>query len=683
MTTRLHHRSKRQLRRRLGSVLVLRVIWTVTIIWAEWLYFDLSISGCRWPLEPSGSNSKADPSTGKPFHVLILADPQLPSMEYSYPTRIYPLRWLSIKIIDQFIRKSWRLVIRNTQPDAIVFLGDLLDGGIAAVDPITFRSYVNRFYHTFAIPSGLLPPLSANQSNDSPRLIHLVGNHDVGLYPSTSTINSTLARQRFTKHWSPGKLNGKVEWGNHTMIWLDALSVIEEAKRKASGMTDETEGEVTQFLKGLSGPEMLLPKVLFTHVPLWRPEGTSCGPLRESRREIHQGAGINYQNEIPEAATKIILERVQPDLIFSGDDHDYCEVVHTISSTSLANPSPLSIGEISVKSFSMGMGVKNPGYHLLTLFNPARFGKAPDEKTTFHKPCFLPDQIWIYTHIYLPLFILSIAVFFGPPVWKYVKKTTATTRQQAKTNGLPIHRSQRHRKSLSRTLMFTKPSSGSLSSSSSSAEDARSDEEASSARFVTHRPRRSTSLGLGIGLGIGLGLEGGEGFNPSSAGMLSYHSPVDSGHDDERFSQPSPALGLDMSKMRRSIDVTGGTIGGSDFNSYPPPSHHYGRSLSSRFQSNDPISSRTHQQPEQLMLRLVRLLIGRKLGESLKRWLMKRGIISASPGYPQQRRPSRSFNENIRRNNLSSILNLCCIKLFQLLWVILVVYFLFSKFKMV
>jgi len=37
-----------------------------------------------------------------------------------------------------------------------------------------------------------------------------------------------------------------------------------------------------------TGPSKL-PRVLLSHIPLFRPEGTSCGSTRESARTLHQG----------------------------------------------------------------------------------------------------------------------------------------------------------------------------------------------------------------------------------------------------------------------------------------------------------------------------------------------------------------------------------------------------------
>ncbi|PLW10289.1 hypothetical protein PCASD_24895 [Puccinia coronata f. sp. avenae] len=690
---------------RLSSLIVLRTLWSITLIGAEWIHFQRTVSHCEWP------TTKQAEAEAQVFHLLIIADPQLPTSEYSYPGRLAPLRWLSIKIIHQFIRKSWRLLIRNTNPHAIIFLGDLLDGGIATIDQAKFRAYVHRFFHTFPIPPNIS---NSTTLNHSPRLIYLVGNHDVGLYPSTSRERSQQARQRFINTWPPGALNGHIEWGNHTAIWIDALSLIEEYKRKAAGLLaeGEPEGEVTQFIKQLSGADMLLPKILFTHVPLWRPEGTSCGPLRESKREIHQGLGFNYQNEIPEEPSKMILEKIQPSLIFSGDDHDYCEVVHTLPSTSLANPSPLSIHEISVKSFSMGMGVHQPGYHLLSLSNPARFGRAPDEQTTFHRPCLLPDQIRIYTHVYLPLLVVSLVVLFGGPVYRLVKSSTAAaaSRRQAKTNGLPIHhRTHRHRKSLSRTLMFSshKPTtttatssttiSGSISSSecSSSGDEGhnKSDEEPHAPRFISHRARRSASLGLGMGMGIGLGIDHGDGFHSptmSTTGMLSYHSPVDSGHDDARFSHPSPADPTLAHKFRRSLELASAAAAPGD--PVYPPQLPLGRSLSSRFQSVPAIPSSAFSSSssgllscsQRLFLRVLRLLLGRRLAERIRSLLVHARLLagpssssSSSSSAPGSSAADPLANESLlhcRRRRRKGPLQAAAADLLRLLWVILVVY---------
>lgn len=165
--------------------------------------------------------------------------------------------------------------------------------------------------------------------------------------------------------------------------------------------------------------------MLFSHIPLSRPSHTSCGPLRE-KGTIHHGAGLGYQNTLSDEASRFLLQNVRPFIIFryvpfhslvvdflelfwltgilhSGDDHDYCSITHSFPPRQ-DDPSRrhAQADEISVKSFSMAMGIKRTGFQLLSLVSP-----SPDQ-VQLHKPCQLPNQLQIYLWGYLPLLVLSI-----------------------------------------------------------------------------------------------------------------------------------------------------------------------------------------------------------------------------------------------------------------------------------
>jgi hypothetical protein len=66
----------------------------------------------------------------------------------------------------------------------------------------------------------------------------------------------------------------------------------------------------------LSTPHLAIqpPVILFSHIPLYRPEGTDCGPLRE-RGTIRQGFGTGYQNTLGQDATNFLLQKLKPSLI--------------------------------------------------------------------------------------------------------------------------------------------------------------------------------------------------------------------------------------------------------------------------------------------------------------------------------------------------------------------------------
>lgn len=83
----------------------------------------------------------------------------------------------------------------------------------------------------------------------------------------------------------------------------------------------------------------------------------------------------------------------------SGDDHDYCEYAHTVET------SVTPVREVTVKSLSMAMGIRRPGFQLLSLIPPEH------SKPTFSDaPCLMPDQLGIYLSIYVPLILLSLII---------------------------------------------------------------------------------------------------------------------------------------------------------------------------------------------------------------------------------------------------------------------------------
>lgn len=57
------------------------------------------------------------------------------------------------------------------------------------------------------------------------------------------------------------------------------------------------------------------PLILFSHIPLSRPEGASCGPLRE-KGWIRAGRGAGYENTLSQATTNMLLETFRPSLVF-------------------------------------------------------------------------------------------------------------------------------------------------------------------------------------------------------------------------------------------------------------------------------------------------------------------------------------------------------------------------------
>lgn len=66
-------------------------------------------------------------------HVDSLLPQQLLDLR-SFPDRSLLRRYASIWATDNYARKAWRMILRRHRPDAVFFLGDLLDSGVEVTD---------------------------------------------------------------------------------------------------------------------------------------------------------------------------------------------------------------------------------------------------------------------------------------------------------------------------------------------------------------------------------------------------------------------------------------------------------------------------------------------------------------------------------------------------------------------
>ena len=95
---------------------------------------------------------------------------------------------------------------------------------------------------------------------------------------------------------------------------------------------------------------------------------------------------------------------ILPFTIFcSGDDHDYCEYTHQL--VPAHGPTQVT-PETTVKTISMVMNVRRPGFQLLSLYPTTQ--RTEDTPSYLDIPCLLPDQLRIYLNIYLPLLVISL-----------------------------------------------------------------------------------------------------------------------------------------------------------------------------------------------------------------------------------------------------------------------------------
>ena len=282
----------------------------------------------------------------------------------------------------------------------------------------------------------------------------LPGNHDLGF----GALVQLSVRDRFQAHF--GDPNRIDVLGNHTFVSIDSPSLSAHSQYMASGYeSDQSQvqdvkylwDESIDFIEDVRTPaskvidnslheyfpgkpksfglqhevsdpveaahrtpprdaqpaltKPKLPVVLLTHVPLWRLQDTDCGKDRENGHAIRIAMGYQYQNVITQSLSKDIVTKVSSAgeivQIFSGDDHDYCDVNHRYNlpawPQSDGGKSTLqNIREITVKSFSWAMGVRKPGFQLVSLWNPVDAQgnslRKPSSTIQSHM-CLLPDQL--------------------------------------------------------------------------------------------------------------------------------------------------------------------------------------------------------------------------------------------------------------------------------------------------
>ncbi|KAI6135705.1 Metallo-dependent phosphatase-like protein [Pisolithus croceorrhizus] len=392
----------------------LRILWVLVVLWHELRAFDWALQSCLWP---DSEQLQAQLPNSRVARILVIADPQVLD-EHSYPERGAFMSFLTQLMVDLNLRKSWRAAFHHLQPDAVVVLGDMMDNGRKSMSTTEYENYHQRYRDIFKAYKRPVPTY------------YLPGNHDVGLGASASF--SLEADSRYTSHFGPR--NHYTSVGNHTLVFIDATALAEEdVLRAGRGHSFDSWPAVRygpiEFVKQIAASHSGGSFVLFTHIPLARPQNASCGPLRE-RGTIRQGFGFGYQNTLMEGATVFLLDRLKPSLILSGDDHDYCDYQHIIPSTNT------SVREVTVKSFSIAMGVRRPGFQLLSLISTVPLDDSLNQVPVLpplDTPCFLPDQIGIYLQVYLPLTVLSLAFLLLCNVLWSTQRVRGTKRDRSRT----------------------------------------------------------------------------------------------------------------------------------------------------------------------------------------------------------------------------------------------------------
>ncbi|KAJ2848665.1 hypothetical protein IWW36_003160 [Coemansia brasiliensis] len=362
-------------------VLLLRVFWVVILLYGEIGVFYKHIRQCKWPTKGHLDEEAV--------RVAIIADPQIVD-HYSYDQTGLLLKVVEF-FTDIYMRKSYIILQQQQQkPETVVFLGDLMDGGREWDDKAWLSEY-QRFLLLFR-----------NRNPSNTRVYYMAGNHDIGI--GNTVVESALIRF----HEYVGPTNQVLHIGGHEIVLLDTLTLESD-----SASVNSSSRSLVELLRMNNEQEHSKPRILFSHVPLWRPPDTPCGPLRQHPKPLLNRRGYQFRDQLFQNTTEYILEAIQPVAIFSGDDHDTCTVTHTIDSSGRAVP------EYTIGAFGWASGVPIASYGLLTLY-PASDANEPEFAL---QNCFLPYQLGIYkayawaflTLDYFAFSKLHKRVMYNPP----------------------------------------------------------------------------------------------------------------------------------------------------------------------------------------------------------------------------------------------------------------------------
>ncbi|CAG8974931.1 hypothetical protein HYALB_00007608 [Hymenoscyphus albidus] len=353
----------------------------------------------------------------------------------------------------------------------------------------------------------------------------LPGNHDLGY----GELIKIPIRDRFEGYFGEGNRVDVI--ANHTFVSIDSVSLgasesdhdtteitkpvneflanAKVLKRKAvanelsylagreriikysHGVEDLETADFNKMPSSDPGPDTPdLPTILLTHVPLYRNPGTPCGPLREryppakpppgqkthvspdERNALPVSRGYQYQTVLSESDSIKVIESIgNVQQVFSGDDHDYCEIIHPENKNRAR--------EITVKAVSWCMGVRKPGFLMLSMWNPigpdgrplhstpTGHGAAPTiPLTTETHLCLLPDQIGILIRYGILIGISLLALIIRAILTPILKLTPFAPPPQTyiESSLLPTTRSRTLSLSQQKTSTFSNSSTSSTTS---------------------------------------------------------------------------------------------------------------------------------------------------------------------------------------------------------------------------
>ncbi|XP_063237247.1 metallophosphoesterase 1 isoform X2 [Bacillus rossius redtenbacheri] len=259
--------------------------------------------------------------------LLLVADPQLLGEQYEAP---FPKGALTRWDCDRYLSRTFSSAVAHVRPDAVVFLGDLMDEGSIASDE-EFGRYLRRFHSVFRVDPGV-------------QLVFVPGDNDVGGEDEPLTLDKL---RRFERAFPQPDVI-QLQFADVLKVNRLSYSVPKPEQYGVSLVANRT-------------------RIVLTHLPL----------LFLPSAFVQQGTGGVRQREC--VPTAQVSAQLRPQLIFSAHDHKslhaaadagsgeerVLEVLQPSAGRSPVYRFPLgraALHEVMVPTCSYRMGVYRMGY---------------------------------------------------------------------------------------------------------------------------------------------------------------------------------------------------------------------------------------------------------------------------------------------------------------------------------
>lgn len=239
--------------------------------------------------------------------IVFVADPQMEGLARVEREGTYG--WFNNVLNDHMLRIALRSLLRRAAPTSLVIaLGDLFYSQY--LSDAHFAHIFTRYQHVVT---------DAARDFQVP-LLNLSGNHDIG-YGAELRADSNVV-ERFVRHF--GALNHMHVFAGHLFVVVNSLAL--------DGSVDHSlylDAWAHVDAAAAHAAELHIPVILLVHIPLYKPSYSCLGDAIEQIRIGAEWLGAYDQTVLTANTTQLLLERLQPVLVFSGHDHEGCVYNHS------------------------------------------------------------------------------------------------------------------------------------------------------------------------------------------------------------------------------------------------------------------------------------------------------------------------------------------------------------------